>query len=194
MHACEGKAYKQNMESELRITKVTTYSAKVVQLRPKVAKGKPVAKVISSTPVRRALVYHDISESTIDNSRLSSMPSLITGSIDSLVNLDQLLDEDTDPSRSRQRINFIEPIDEKCFECAICGLEFYHKMSRDAHLLSHTGTLPRRSKRKSKTPMGKLAKIARFEEKTSTSSPMITPFKKSFKKLRASLRRKKTTL
>ena len=175
------------MESELRITKVITYSAKVVQLRP-------TAKVTSSTPVRRTLVYHDISESTINNSRISSMPSLILGSVDSLANLDKLLEQDTNPSRSRQRINNIEPLDEKGFECSICGLAFYHRMSRDAHLLSHTGTLPRRSKRKSKTPMVKLAKIARFEEKKSTSSPMMTPFKKSFKKLRASLRRKKLTL
>ena len=171
------------MESELRITKVTTYSARVIQLN----RLRP--KIISSTPVRRTLVYHDITESTINGSRMNSMHSLVSS--DSLENLDQLLCADTNPLRTPQP-KPIECTEEKEYECQICGLTFFHAMSRDAHILSHTGTLPRRKRKSSKTPTlpKKLTKIARLDEKT----PSPSPFKRSFKKLRASLRRKKPSL
>ena len=163
------------METKLRITKVTTYSiAKVVKLRPRHQ---------SSTPVRRQLVYHDIDESTISGPRIPSMISLL--STDSLDNLDRVLANDLNPLQPKFEPKLETSITEqRKYSCKLCGAEFYHQMSKEAHVLSHTGTLPR--KRKPKTPLQKLAKIAKIEERAST------PFKKSLKKLRMSLRRKKS--
>ena len=158
------------METELRITKVTTYSiAKVVKLRPRHQ---------SSTPVRRQLVYHDIDESTISGPRIPSMISLL--STDSL---DRVLANDPLQPKFEPKLE-TSITEQRKYSCKLCGAEFYHQMSKEAHVLSHTGTLPR--KRKPKTLLQKLAKIAKIEERAST------PFKKSLKKLRMSLIRKKS--
>ena len=97
------------METELRITKVTTYSiAKVVKLRPRHQ---------SSTPVRRQLVYHDIDESTISGPRIPSMISLL--STDSLDNLDRVLANDLNPLQPKFEPKFEASIT----VCNFCNLQ-----------------------------------------------------------------------
>ena len=160
------------MQSELVVTRVTTYSAKIIRLKP---------QMVCSTPVRRELVYHDIENLDSDDfSTIRSTTDLKRADLsNSLENLEDHLN------------------DEPSFRCEICGVSFFHALSREAHLLSHTGgtiprprrKLPEKSlKRKVHTPTNKLTKFAKAARLDMAES---SPFTRSIRKIRSSLRRKK---
>jgi len=155
------------MQRELQITRAEVKSAKIVKLRK-------ISKIQEQIPIPKLEIFEKL-ESTVTTPR-----TFVARGRTRLVR-----SSGTDKDH-KSLSNWLETRD---FACCICDAKFFHKSAVEAHMLTHTGTLPR-------VPRAK--RTIKRTESTNSRDSIISidkpPTKKyiseNFRRFRESIRRR----